>query len=328
MDIIQYAHKKMDKPTGLIIGTNLGAASLGMSLADMNASASAQTEAILAFRERFTADFLLTAMDLSVEAQCFGSHVQFSKTHPPVVEGRLLQDIDQINALSVPAIGEERIPVFLDAVRLLKKEEKNKPVLGGVIGPLSLAGSLFGVTNMLELTIADKAAAIQLIEKCAQFIHAYLQGFKEAGADGVILSEPTAGLLSPRAMSKLSSPYVREMVGRWDDEAFHIVYHNCAAKPVHLGAVVETGAQFFNFGEPMELDAALEKMSDGQIISGNLDPARVFLAEDAGSVVDETRRLLDAFGDNDQFLPGSGCDLPYHTPFENVDAFYHTLRNA
>lgn len=60
-------------------------------------------------------------MDLSVEAEAFGSPVQFSEIETPVVSGHIVNDIDEINNLAVPQVGEARTGNILKRRNLLQK---------------------------------------------------------------------------------------------------------------------------------------------------------------------------------------------------------------
>jgi len=52
-----------------------------------------------------------------------------------------------------------------------------------------------GVSEALELTLADPELMEAVLEKSTAFLAGYARAFKEAGADGVIMAEPAAGLL-------------------------------------------------------------------------------------------------------------------------------------
>ena len=58
---------------------------------------------------------------------------------------------------------------------------------------------------------------------------------------------------------------------------------------------------------------------------GNLDPVQVFKQQSAAEVKAETLRLLDQTKDFPNFVISSGCDIPPHTPIENIDAFYEAV---
>jgi uroporphyrinogen decarboxylase len=57
------------------------------------------------------------------------------------------------------------------------------------------------------------------------------------------------------------------------------------------------------------------------VLIGNVDPVGVMLNGDADQVADAVRKLLDSMSDVENFILSTGCDLPYETPHENIDAF-------
>lgn len=62
------------------------------------------------------------------------------------------------------------------------------------------------VASMLE---PDTVHA--LLTKTTAFLINYVLAFKEAGADGIIMAEPAAGLLSPAQCQEFSSDYVKTL---------------------------------------------------------------------------------------------------------------------
>ena len=44
------------------------------------------------------------------------------------------------------------------------------------------------------------------------FLIAYGTAYKAAGANGILMAEPLAGVLSPAMMDEFSSPYVKKIV--------------------------------------------------------------------------------------------------------------------
>jgi uroporphyrinogen decarboxylase len=198
-------------------------------------------------------------------------------------------------------------------------------VLGGCIGPFSLAARLVGVSEALELTLSEPDFMDVLLEKSSRFLTAYIASFKAAGAAGVIMAEPAAGLLSPRAMAGFSSAYIRRIGAAVCDESFTLILHNCAAKLVHLPAVLETGLNVFHFGAPMDIMAALDKVPPEVVLCGNLDPAGVFVQSPPAEIESRARSLLVAVGARKNFVLSSGCDLPPNVSLANLDAFYRAL---
>jgi hypothetical protein len=88
----------------------------------------AQYECIQAICSAFKSAAAVMVMDLSVEAEAFGSPVQFSEIETPVVSGHIVNDIDEINNLAVPQVGEARTGEYIKAAELASKNIKDRPV--------------------------------------------------------------------------------------------------------------------------------------------------------------------------------------------------------
>ena len=310
-------------PLAMPVATFPGVALTGMTVRDLVTDGGKQSLTQLAFHGRFGTSVLMSCMDLSVEAEAFGASVSFSDTEVPTVTGRFVTEETAASSLSVPAVGSGRTHVYLDAVRGLVSMGKGVPVLGGMIGPFSLAGRLFGVSESLLATASGPEVIEGLLEKVTSFLCAYAAAFKSAGASGVIIAEPSAGLLSPRGMAAYSSPYVRRIIEAVEGDGFEVILHNCAAKAIHLGAVEESGAHIVHFGAPMDMPAALQKLSPRITVCGNLDPAGVFLHSTPEGISRLTRNLISSTEGHSNFVVSSGCDIPAATPLENLDAFFH-----
>jgi uroporphyrinogen decarboxylase len=285
-----------------------------------------QVAAQQAIHKRFKTSFVMSAMDLSVEAEEFGATILMSDWEVPTVTGRLITDPEGVKALSVPAIGGRRTAVYLGTVQRLAASVNDAAVLGGMIGPFSLAGRLFGVSEALAETAGEPELMHKLLEKTTAFLTSYAQAFKKAGAHGVIIAEPTAGLMSPASVREFSSPYVRQIIAAVEDGAFQIILHNCGARIGHLEAKLESTARILHFGKPMDLVAALAKVSDDIVLSGNLDPSEVFVGLSADEVKQRTVALLAATASRKNFVISSGCDIPAQAPLANLDAFFTSAK--
>jgi uroporphyrinogen decarboxylase len=246
----------------------------------------------------------------------------------PTVTGRLVTGLEQAKALAVPQPGDRRTGVYLAAVRLLRQMSGQPFVFAGCIGPFSLAARLVGVSEAMELTVTEPDLMHTLVEKCALFLTNYLKAFRAAGAHGIIMAEPAAGLLSPRGLSAYSSAYIKRIAAEAGDGFFSILLHNCAAKLLHLPAIQETGLKAFHFGAPMDIVNALGQISPDVVLCGNLDPAGVFVRLPAAEVTARTAQLLAAAASHRNFVISSGCDLPPNAPLASLDAFYQAVDAA
>lgn len=305
-----------------------GASLVGVTVRDMVTSATAQVTAQRALHDRFATPCMMSAMDLSVEAEEFGSEIRFSDTEVPTVINRRVTDAAGIEALEVPPVGGRRSAVYLETVQSLAAAPDGTIVLAGMIGPLSLAGRLFGVSEALLATATDPEMMIVLIEKGTSFLRSYARAFKEAGAHGVIIAEPTAGLLSPRSVLDFSTRFVRAIVEDLQDETFDVILHNCGARAPHLSPTLEAGAAAYHFGSPMDLGAALDAAPAGVVICGNLDPAEIFHHSTPDEIRTRTAELCALWTTDHRLVISSGCDIPGMTPVQNIEAFFSAVSQA
>ena len=308
------------------IGVYAGLEITGASVKDAVTSAQHQTEAVLALHERFHTPVMLTAMDLSAEAETFGSEIRMSDDDIPTVIGRLVTTGEEIDRLTIPSAGDMRTSVHLQTAQELVAQANGLPVMGGLIGPFSLAGRLFGVSEILELSLTDPDQTERLLQKVTRFLIDYVLAFRGQGVDGVIMAEPAAGLLSPRGLAKYSSAFVKEIVDKTQTDSFTILLHNCGAKIAHLPKILEAGAEVFHFGAPMDMSQVITQVGSEVIIAGNLDPTAVFHSGTIAEVEAQTSDLMGLSSPHKNFIISSGCDIPPHTPVENLDAFYRVVR--
>jgi uroporphyrinogen decarboxylase len=310
----------------LPIATYPGLALTGATVRQAVNDPQVQFEAVAALHERYQIPFVLSAMDLSAEAEAFGGTLHVSDNEIPCVTGRLVTNLEQAAKLRVPEPGDGRTGVYLEAVRRLKKLPARPLVLGGCIGPFSLASRLVGVSEALELTLSEPELMEAVLEKSAEFLSAYARAFREAGADGLIMAEPAAGLLSPRGTSVHSSGYIKRIAAAADGGEFALILHNCAARLLHLPAILETGLSSFHFGAPMDLPAALGKVAPEVVLCGNLDPTGVFCQLGPAEVRERTLGLLSQTAAHRNYVISSGCDVPAAAPLASLDAFYAAVR--
>jgi len=305
-----------------------GARLVGASVREIVTNPQAQADASVAMHQRYQTPFCLTAMDLSVEAEAFGCQIQMPDDEIPTTVAGVVSNIEQARALAVPAVGDKRTAVYLETASRLRALPDGPLVLGGCIGPFSLAGRLVGLSEACSLTLENPELMHTVLDKCTSFLCAYAQAFKAAGADAVIMAEPAAGLLSPRGLSAFSAAYIRRIVQAVEDGQFQIVLHNCGAKPVHLATILESGPSAFHFGALVDPVAALAKAPVTTVLCGNLDPSAVFLQSTPEQLAAKAAQLLAATRPHRNFVLSSGCDVPPATPLANLDAFYDTVRRA
>lgn len=202
------------------IMTHPGIELCGYTVRDAVTDGEVHARAILALNDRYPADACSVIMDLTVEAEAFGAHIVFPENEVPSVTDTLVHDLSEIEALKIPTLEAGRIPQYLKANRIVAEALGDKPLFAGCIGPFSLAGRLFGMTELMMATFTEPETIQLLLKKCTRFIGDYCIALKKSGAQGVVIAEPAAGLISNEDCSLYSSLYVRRIVELVQDDHF------------------------------------------------------------------------------------------------------------
>lgn len=307
------------------IMTHPGIELLGRRVLDAVTDGRVHFEAIEALNERFPQSAGCTViMDLTVEAEAFGASLHFADDEVPSVVGRLVSNLDEVKALEVPSLDAARVPEYLRANRLAA-ERIDKPVFAGCIGPYSLAGRLFDMTEIMMGIYTEPETVNLLLEKCTEFIRNYCLALRECGVAGVIMAEPAAGLLPNEECMQYSSVYVKRIVEAVQDDSFAVILHNCGNTGHCTQAMVATGAKAYHFGNKIDMLDALRECPADVLVMGNLDPVGIFRNATPQQTASATRDLLNRAAGYPNFVISSGCDTPPQVPFENIEAFYKTV---
>ena len=313
--------------TALPIMTHPGIEMNGETVSRAVRDGSIHAEAVETLSRRYPSVAATTIMDLTTEAEAFGAEVVFSDEAVPAVVGRLLTDVESIYQLQVPSLTSGRIPAYLKANLLASQAIQDRPLLAGCIGPFSLAGRLYDMSEIMMLIYEHPDAAHVLLSKCTEFIEKYCQALKRTGANGVLMAEPAAGLLSNDDCHRFSSSYVRRIIESVQDEHFIVVLHNCGNTGQCTEAMVSTGAVAYHFGNKCDMAEVIREVPPTALAMGNLDPVSLFKDGTPDDMRRAVRNLLDRMRPYPNFVLSSGCDIPPHTPLANIDAFFCEIMN-
>lgn len=299
----------------------------GGSVNDMVTKGEVQYQCIKALAERYPSVACATLiMDLSVEAELFGSKVSYAENEIPTVTARLIDSFDKIGELKMPVAGNCRSGQNLLAAGLAVKNITDRPVFGGIIGPYSLAGRLYDITEMMIGMLLEPEGAHSLIKICTDFLKQYAKAFKDEGCHGVVIAEPAAGLLDSEQCEVFSSRYVKEIVEYVQDEDFMVILHNCGNTVGLVQSMLGTGAEGFHFGNAVDMMQILTRMPADKLAFGNIDPAGIIKNSSPDQVKAHCLKLLEQTAGYNNFVLSSGCDIPPTTPLENMDAFFGAIK--
>lgn len=299
---------------------------LGVSVNALVNSSELQANGMKAISDRYDTLASVSMMDLSVEAEVFGAEIRFSENEVPTVYGAVIKTPDDAANLMIPSINSARCPIYIDTIRKAKNLITDRPVFAGVIGPFSLVGRLMDVSEAMINCYTEPEMVHTSLDKITDFLINYINEYKKAGADGILMAEPLTGMLSPDLAREFSERYVRKIIDNVQDDEFIVIYHNCGNN-INLMAdsIFSTGAAAFHFGNSVAISEMIKLAPENTIIMGNVDPAGCIRGGTPTLVREETHRILRENHESPNFIISSGCDIPPDSSIENIDSFFEAV---
>ena len=301
-----------------------GARMTGTTLKENLTNAEIQFSSLTKLMEEFQPDGIFFMMDLTVEAEALGLEVGFPEDDNPYVKEHPIKGPDELSSVVNSWSGiSGRMGVFAEVADKMARELPGKRG-SYVIGPLSLAGELVGVTDLCMKLIEDPAFAESVIDFCSRVVSEYSRALIDHGADMIAVLEPTAVLLSKRQFKRFVLPYFERLRS---DLSKPLIYHICGDTEHIVEPMGASGAYGLSLDSMVDLKAVAEKIPEDVFLIGNIDPVKVFLQSNEEEVERETAKLLEKMKAVPNFILSSGCDIPLETPPENISAFFRAGRN-
>lgn len=222
-------------------------------------------------------------------------------------------------------LGRSRIPQLLEAIRILKDTLGDQViVMGGVIGPFSIAGQILEITTMLMEAYKKPDNVVHYVEMGEKAAMTLGQAMIDAGADVIVIEDMMASLdmISPPIYRKLAQPYEKNLV-----DAFSVptIIHICGKLERIVTDIAKTGCAAISVEPVVDVVGALEKFKEEGITTpliGAVDPVNTLFQGSLEQVREETAQCIEkGFA-----MLSPGCAVPPATKTENLLAIVETAK--
>lgn len=297
---------------------------IGATVEDGVKSAEIQTRALRAYYKDTQPDVLYPFMDLSVEAEALGLPVRFKEGDGPDVTEHPLGSVEDLEQFSIPKVPEAgRYSVYIDTIRRLKAE--TDALVGGyVASPFSLAGLMMSAEKLAMNTMLEPDFCHATLQFTTKVTLSYAKAQQDAGADFIVLLEPTASLLSPELYEQFVGFYVQQIT-----EALEVpvVLHVCGQTTNLIPSFVKNDVQGLSLDSDVHLSEVYDKIPEDVVVIGNISPVDVMFNQGAEGVYNSTKEMVEELGTRKNYVASTGCDVPPGTPRENLSAFVRAVRD-
>ena len=239
-----------------------------------------------------------------------------TNVYEPHVTGYVIDSVSEVSKLKPVDLTAGRAKVVLDAIRILKKETADVPIVGNLTGPISTAGSVMEPVTFYKELRKKNQEAHRYMEFITEQLIAFGRAQIEAGADLIAVSDPsgTGEILGPKYFKEFAVTYINRLLDALQEEKMGTIVHICGQMSPVYKEVNEVKSSALSFDSIVPMKEAREHLKD-RVLMGNVstyalefgDPERVKML---------TRSCVKSGSD----IISPACGLGMKSPLGNVQA--------
>ena len=277
-------------------------------------------DAVTAASERYCADGVCSAFDLQAEAEALGCTLHWPKNNPPAVTGHILAEGKTLRDLPEFTREGGRLPLFFEATRkLVERIGERIAVFALCCGPFTLALHLRGSGFIMDM-IKKPDEAHQVLEYCAEITRRMGEWYLQTGAHVIAVVDPMTSQISPKHFETYVSPYVKPVIDEVKGKGGIVTLFCCGNATKNIELMMRCAPDAIAFDEQVDLAFVRDLAHRYQVcFEGNIPLTTTLLFGSPRECVEDVKNRI-ATGGNQGYILSPGCDLPYDTPFYNLEA--------
>ncbi|MHA1357182.1 MAG: uroporphyrinogen decarboxylase family protein [Candidatus Helarchaeota archaeon] len=266
---------------------------------------------------RFKIPFVITILDLNVIGEAFGATLTYMPDVIPVHEAPAVEDLASIDALEPKdPRSDGRMPEIVKAAKYFAEKFSSEGELsfGGCEGPITAAGSLWGVENLMRHMIKNPDLVHKVLSACTDTIIDFCNTQIDAGVLGIGLAEPTASstCISPAFFKTYAIPYIKKICRKVNSPAF--LLHICGEAQELVKPVSKISNILIFSLDQVDLRLAKEVIGNKfLILLGNVSTSLMRRGTPA-EVEAATKQCIQEAASGGKFILSTGCDIAPGTP--------------
>ena len=296
-----------------------GGALLGVSAEEYLKSEELIVRGIAAAIGRYKPDGIPITFDLQIEAEILGCNIVWAGQNPPAVTTHPLAKGKKLDELTAPSSGAGRLPIILRAARKIRAAHPDIALYGLVTGPFTLALHLMG-TQIFMAMFDDPDGVRRLMAFCCEVGKAMAGHYIDAGCDVIAVVDPMTSQIGPDQFREFVSPHITPIFEHIRRHGALGSFFVCGHAQQNIEAMCECKPDNVSIDENIPLEYVRDVCLPRKIsFGGNLRLTTVLLL---GTPEEAQKNALDCMesGGMKGFILAPGCDLPYATPPQNLEA--------
>ena len=228
----------------------------------------------------------------------------------------MIDSVSEVDRLTPVDVTRGRAKVVTDAIRILKEETKDVPIVGNLTGPVSTASSVMEPVNFYKELRKKNEEAHRYMEFITDQLIAFGRAQIEAGADVIAISDPsgTGEILGPKYFEEFAVTYINRLLNGLQEEKLGTIVHICGQMSPVYKEINEVKSSALSFDSIVPMKEARKQLPD-RVLMGNVstyalefgDPERVKML---------TKSCIKSGSD----IIAPACGLGMKSPLVNIQA--------
>lgn len=262
---------------------------------------------------------------MTVEAEAFGGEVEDGDeiTGPSMVHYPLKSVKHWKNLKELDPYKDGRLPTILQCTTRVSQEIPDTPVIGNLVGPLSLATSLIDAMILFKALKQEPEDVHNLLRFLTENSIKYGQALINSGADLIAISDPSATgeILGPKLFREFVLPYLNKMIEQIHMLRRPVIVHICGNVSTIYGSLKELHAECISVDSAVNIKEAKNMMPEKKLM-GNVS---TLLLQNGPihSIQKISKNLVDSGID----ILAPACGLSAKTPVRHIKAMTE-IRNC
>ena len=269
--------------------------------------------------QAFGTDWVNVLSDPYAEAEAFGLKVEYPINNLPVARGHVINDITDIDKLTVPVIDKnKRILARIKEIEIYRKIAGNDYfITGWVEGPLAEYCNIRDMSN----AFLDFFDYPEKLEKALDVITDFSLGFiteqVKAGAHCIGIGDAACSQISPYLYQQFIFNREKNLVDHAHSLGAKVKLHICGNATAILPDMIKTGVDIIDIDHLVtRMEDFVPMLSEQQVFSGNSDPVSIIqdgTPEEIRASVISCYKQTKGRG-----IVSAGCEVPAKTNYENI----------
>lgn len=280
-------------------------------------------QVILEGLKAYETDAVYVSSDNYLIVEAMGGKVRLPQDDPPVLLKTAVDCIEDAVELEPLDVTKGRIPVILEATRLLREKLGDEIFVKTCIdsAPFSAAAALLGPQEFMINLIDEPELCHDFLKICTESAIRYGLAAAKAGAHGLAFGDSAAVLINRDMYAEFALPYAKQAIAALKEQTgLPVFYHVCGNTKHILDLMMETGADCIEIDSMVPMSLAKETAAGRCALEGNVSTIEAFYQGTPEDVTREANAIIDLFGNRGGLILSSACEIPRHTKGANVRA--------